>query len=282
MLGLAAFLLAATSGFYKSEQRLLWDAPEVGPAAIANATALMFVAFAGYGRLATLGEEVTDPARNIPRAVLITLAITAALYLAVAAAVSLTARHFPPELLRSQNPLAALSARMLRPTGAPVLLTAGAVAALGGSLLNLLLGLSRVVLAMARRGEMPEWFAAVEGNSPRRAVWVVGLCVAFVAAFGSVKLAWSVSACAVLLYYGLTNAAALRLPAEHRRYPRAIAWVGLAGCASLAWFVTPTAAAIVGGWLLAGVGWKGMIARKKASGGRQPPVSSNACERSAG
>ena len=263
VLGLLGFLLAVAAGPYKSEQRDLWQFPAAGPAAVANAAALMFVAFAGYGRLATLGEEVADPARSIPQAMLITVALTAGLYVAVAAAVVPAARHFPPDVLGSPNPLAGLAARMRTPAFLPALVTAGAIAALGGSLLNLLLGLSRVLLAMARRREMPPWFAAVRGDSPRRAVWAVGLGVAAVAGCGSVKLAWSVSACAVLLYYGLTNAAALRLPAESRRYPRAIAWLGLFGCASLAWFVTPAAAAIVGGWLVVGIAWRAMMGRKE-------------------
>ena len=227
-----------------------------------EAAALMFVAFAGYGRLATLGEEVRDPAVNIPKAVLITVGVTAALYVAVAWAVVIPLDLLPAEFLRdSSAPLSDLANEI---SGGGKFVTAGAVAALGGSLLNLLLGLSRVLLAMARRGEMPPWFAAVSHDSPRRAVWATGLCVAAVAACGSVKLAWSVSACAVLLYYGLTNAAALRLPPEQRRFPRAVAWLGLAGCGSLAWFVTPAAAGVVGGWLVAGAVWRAVAVGRAA------------------
>ena len=236
-----------------------------------EAAALMFVAFAGYGRLATLGEEVKNPAVSIPRAVIWTVGITAGLYLAVAWVFDSSLDHVPPGSISTASPLAELL-RENRPHLGPIfpaLVTAGAIAALGGSLLNLLLGLSRVLLAMARRGEMPAGLANVAGDSPRRAVWAAGLGVAAVAGGGSVKLAWSVSACAVLLYYGLTNAAALRLPPERRRYPRAIAWLGLIGCASLAWFVTPAAAAVVGGWLLAGVAWRAMMSvRGRAPSGR--------------
>ncbi|MFH5805388.1 APC family permease [Alienimonas sp. DA493] len=229
---------------------------------IASAVPLLFVAFAGYGRLATLGEEVRDPTVAIPQAVIVTVGVTTVLYTAVALAVVATGVRFDLRgAFAGASPLATLADRT---AGSPIpgwFVTTGAFAALGGSLLNLLLGLSRVLLAMARRGEMPPWFAAVSNDSPRRAVWAVGLAVAAGAACGSVKLAWSVSACAVLLYYGLTNAAALRLPAESRRYPRAVAWCGLFGCASLAWFVTPVAAGIVGAWLLAGVGWRAMMGR---------------------
>lgn len=229
-------------------------------AGVSQATALMFVAFAGYGRLATLGEEVRDPQRSIPRAVMVTVGLTAVLYTAVAWAVTEVFEDLPAEAVRAgAGPLADATARL---GGSGTLVTAGAVAALGGSLLNLLLGLSRVLLAMARRGEMPGRLAAVSGDSPRRAVWAAGVGVAAVAACGSVRLTWGVSACAVLLYYGLTNAAALRLPAEHRRFPRALAWAGLVGCGALAWFVTPAAALIVAAWLLAGAAWRVVMNRR--------------------
>ena len=249
LFGLLVFFLAATAPRAARSQIVpaqVWGVPE--------AAALMFVAFAGYGRLATLGEEVQDPERTIPKAVLVTVGLTTALYVVVAWAVTIVFEDLPYDAVRAEaGPLADAADRL---GGGGSLVAAGACAAMGGSLLNLLLGLSRVLLAMARRGEMPGGLAAVAGDSPRRAVWAVGLAVAAVAAVGSLKLAWSVSACAVLLYYGLTNAAALRLPPESRRFPRAFAWAGLAGCASLAWFVTPTAAAITAGWLLLGAAWR--------------------------
>ena len=275
--GLGAFLLASASGPRLATAITI---RETTPARVAEAAALMFVAFAGYGRLATLGEEVRDPARSIPRAMLVTLGLTAAAYVAVAWAVAEWAELVPPGLLRTSDaPLADL-ARRSRFAGSrvagplPALVTAGAFAALGGSLLNLLLGLSRVLLAMARRGEMPGALAAVSGDgtsaSPRRAVWAAGVGVALLAGCGSVRLAWSVSACAVLLYYGLTNAAALRLPAESRRYPRFVAWLGLAGCGSLAWFVTPPAVAAVAGWLALGAVWRVVVRRKGKRVGTAP------------
>jgi len=268
--GLALFLSEAFRARGTDPSELLRVRPTLR--GFLEAAALMFVAFAGYGRLATLGEEVKDPTRSIPKAVMITIGVTAVLYLLVAWGTDELLQLVPlGSALAIGGPLAELYRKVAPQEGAwgPAFVTAGAFAALGGSLLNLLLGLSRVLLAMARRGEIPPWFAAVQNDSPRRAVWAVGLAVAAGAACGSVKLAWSVSACAVLLYYGLTNAAALRLPAESRRYPRAIAWLGLIGCASLAWFVTPTAALIVGGWLVAGVAWRGMMGlREHASSGR--------------
>ena len=275
LVGLLAFVASPTlliyrvGGFANFLTPNPWPARGIDGTAFARAAALMFVAFAGYGRLATLGEEVIDPRRNVPRAILVCLGVTTALYLHVAFTVN-TFSGLTWSLAASGDraPLAVMAARF---GPAPVaLVTAGACAALAGTLLNLLLGLSRVLLAMARRGEMPGGLAAVANDSPRRAVWAAGICVAAVAAVGGVKLTWSVAACAVLLYYGLTNAAALRLPPEDRRFPRGFAWAGLTGCASLAWFVTPAAAAVVAGWLAVGAVWRIGAVRARARRAERP------------
>ena len=115
----------------------------------------------------------------------------------------------------------------------------GATTAMLGVLLNLILGLSRVVLAMGRRGDLPAIFGKVNrtGTTPTAAVILVGVVIAALACLGSVKAAWSFSAFTVLIYYGITNLAALRLPPEDRLYPRAFAWLGLLGCLSLAWWI---------------------------------------------
>lgn len=185
-----------------------------------HATALMFVAYTGYGRIATLGEEVKDPARTIPRAIIVTLVVSALLYIGVAAT-----GH------RALGGGAAALADALRGRGAWVM-TIGAVAAMLGVLLNLILGLSRVLLAMGRRRDMPAQTANL-----RVAIVVVGAIIAALVCIGDVKTTWSFSAFTVLIYYAITNLACLRLPREHRLYPRAFAWCGLVACAGLAFMV---------------------------------------------
>jgi APA family basic amino acid/polyamine antiporter len=101
-------------------------------------------------------------------------------------------------------------------------------------ILNLLLGISRVVLAMARRRDLPSALAHVEGSSPRRAVIATGVAMLALALLGSVKTTWTVSAFTVLVYYSVMNICALRQPANERRVPRAVPAAGLAMCASLA------------------------------------------------
>jgi basic amino acid/polyamine antiporter, APA family len=208
---------------------------------IAHATALMFVAYTGYGRIATLGEEVHEPARTIPRAIIITLIAALVVYLAVTAvAVGAVGGDGLAAATRAGSaPLETIAAGF----GAPVryVVAFGAITAMLGVLLNLLLGISRVVLAMARRGDLPQRLAQVHGSSPRAAVIVTGAAIAGLTLIGNVKTTWSFSAFTVLVYYAITNWCALRQPREQRRFPRVVPILGLASCAALA------------AWLIAGV-----------------------------
>ncbi len=205
-----------------------------------EASALMFVAFTGYGRIATLGEEVRDPRRTIPRGIVMTLVLSASLYVAVGI-VAVGAEG--PETLAAATigeaaPLE-IVAQGFRIPGIPLIVAIGAMTALLGVLLNLILGLSRVLLAMGRRGDMPQAVATLNASrtTPDVAVAVVGLIIAGLVTFGNVKTTWSFSAFTVLVYYAITNVAALALPPSERLYPRAFAWGGLAACLFLAFWV---------------------------------------------
>jgi APA family basic amino acid/polyamine antiporter len=110
-----------------------------------------------------------------------------------------------------------------------------------GVLLNLLLGLSRVLLAMGRRGDMPEATTRLNAarTTPTAAVLTIGALIFGLALIGDVRTTWTFSAFTVLIYYALTNLSALQLSPEHRLYPRAVAWGGLVGCVGLAFWVEP-------------------------------------------
>ena len=224
-----------------------------GVAALLEGAALMFVAFTGYGRIATLGEEVKEPRRVIPRAIIVTTAAVSLLYLCVAAAGVgvLGADAFGEAAERTAAPLESVARALDVPLLAE-LIGVAAVAAMAGVLLNLVLGLSRVLLAMARRGDAPRFLGRVDAKkaSPVASVWACGLTIAALALIGDVRTTWSFSAFTVLVYYALTNLAALRLPPEAVMFPRWIPLLGLAGCLSLAfWVELPI--------LLAGVGLLG-------------------------
>ena len=209
-------------------------------AGLLHATALMFVAYTGYGRIATLGEEVRDPGRTIPRAIIVTLIVSAGLYIAVAfvAVGSFGASNLSAATAHRAAPLE-MAARTFGVPGVRWAVAVGAMTAMLGVLLNLILGLSRVLLAMARRGDMPGPLARLDSTqrTPFLAVITTGLVIAALTLVGSVKATWSFSAFSVLIYYAATNLAALRLPPEHRTYPRWLAWGGLLACVFLAFWV---------------------------------------------
>ena len=239
----AALLAFTGAGAPQAFDRSLIDlSPEQRPplASFLEACALCFVAYTGYGRVATLGEEVKDPRRTIPVAIIATLVVSALLYLSVAAvavgAVGDAAFHAATQ--SSSAPLEVVARDFALPGLVPII-ALGAVTAMIGVLLNLLLGLSRVLLAMGRRHDMPHFVTKVhaERSTPYAAVVTIGVIVLIMALTASVAHAWSFSAFTVLVYYSLTNLAALRLAPEHRLYPRWISVVGLIGCAGLAFFV---------------------------------------------
>jgi basic amino acid/polyamine antiporter, APA family len=232
--------------------------------ALFHATALMFVAYTGYGRIATLGEEVRAPERTIPRAIIITLLTSMLLYSAVAltAVGNVGAANFATLTVDTSAPLEMIAASFGIP-GAGLLLAVGAMTAMLGVLLSLILGLSRVMLAMGRRHDMPIAVARLSkaGNTPEIAVVTVGVLIAVLVLIGDIRITWSFSAFAVLLYYAITNLVAYQLPAERRRYPRVVAALGLLACLFLAFWVEP-AIWITGSLLIVtGLGWR-WIARK--------------------
>ena len=249
---------------------LLHDGPAMtaepfpGPGSLLEAAALMFVAYTGYGRIATLGEEVREPRRIIPRAVIITLAVSAILYVAVAvAALSLADPVTFAELAdRTGAPLEVLTNRT---SGAGIgrVVAIGAVTAMLGVLLNLVLGLSRVLLAMGRRRDMPGATARLdaERTTPWVAVVVVAGIITVLVVLDDITTAWSLSAVTVLLYYATTNLAALRLTGDDKRFPRFVSAFGLAGCVVLAFTIDPPI--LVAGLvtLAAGLVWFGVADR---------------------
>ncbi|MFB4197361.1 APC family permease [Streptomyces carpaticus] len=202
-------------------------------AGVLQAAGLLFFAFAGYARIATLGEEVRDPARTIPRAVPLALGITLALYAAVALAV--LAVLGPAALAQSTAPLSDAARAAGADWLAPVVRAGATVAALG-SLLALVLGVSRTTLAMARDHHLPHALAAVHPRFrvPHRAELCVGAVVAVLAATTDVRGVIGFSSFAVLVYYAVANASALTLTADEGRPPRAVPVLGLAGCLVLA------------------------------------------------
>ena len=187
------------------------------------------------------------------------MAITLVLYTAVAfVGVSTVGADALADAARTTAaPLAAAIDRFGPPWAAPVLVL-GAVTAMLGVLLNLILGLSRVLLAMGRRGDMPRATGRLNAarTTPVTAVLVVGVAIAALVLVGDIETTWTFSAFTVLIYYALTNLAALRLPPEQRRYPRAVAVLGLIGCLFLAFWVEQEVWLIGLGLIALGLLWQ--------------------------
>lgn len=225
--------------------------------AVLYATALMFVAYTGYGRIATMSEEVIDPRKTIPRAIIMTLVVSALVYgfVAVAAIAAVGSNYLGASAAASATPLETAAAALNVP-GLTLVVAIGAITAMLGVLLNLILGLSRIVLAMGRRHDLPPMFGAITDKGvPRAAVIAVGLSIAVLASSGDVEAAWAFSAFTVLIYYALTNLAALRLPRDLRLYPTFVAWLGLGGCLFLTPFLPARIWALGTALIVAGLLW---------------------------
>ncbi|SHN06191.1 APC family permease [Actinacidiphila paucisporea] len=211
---------------------------------VLRAAGLLFFAFAGYARVATLGEEVRDPRRTIPLAIPLALGITLAVYAAVAVSALLVLG--PGRLAHAPAPLVDAVRAAGVPGLAPVVRAGAAVAALG-SLLALILGVSRTTLAMARDRHLPHALAAVHPrfNVPHRAEVAVAAVVAVLAATTDVRGAIGFSSFGVLAYYAIANLAARTLTPEEGRPPRVVPIAGAAGCLALA-FALPLASVLAG------------------------------------
>ena len=227
----------------------LWPLQGATPYGVLQSAGILFFAFAGYARLATLGEEVIEPKRTIPRAIPIALGITLAIYAVVA--LSALAGAGAHAIAASPAPLrsAVESGRLAWLSPA---VRVGATVASLGALLSLIVGVSRTAFAMAGNSDLPACLAAVHPRYrvPHRAVLAVGLIVASLAAVADIRSAIGFSSFAVLTYYAIANASAWTLGRDERTWPRPLAAAGLLGCVALA-LTLPLASVIGGGFVLA-------------------------------
>lgn len=260
VLSVLAGVVVLIVGFGAADHTGLQVHTDPGPGAVLQSAGLLFFAFAGYARIATLGEEVRDPARTIGRAIPIALGITLVVYAAVTLAV-LSALG-SAGLAAAPAPLADAVTAAGFGGFAPVVRAAAVIAAVG-ALLALLLGVSRTTLAMARDRHLPHALAAIHPRfgSPHRAGLAVGVVVAVLAAVLDVRGAIGFSSFAVLLYYAITNAAAYTLGR------RVLPVLGMVGCLVLA-FSLPMTAVLAGAAVVA-VGAVGYAVSQRAAR-RQP------------
>jgi len=199
---------------------------------VLQAAGLLFFAFAGYARIATLGEEVRDPERTIPRAIPLALGIAVGLYVLVG--IALLVALGPEALATSVRPLAAAVDAVGAAWAVPVVRVGAAVASLG-SLLALIAGVGRTGLAMARNRDLPGWLDSVHPRHrvPDHAELAVAAVVSVLVLTTDLRGAIGFSSFGVLTYYAIANASAYTQDDARRRWPRALNVVGLLACAAL-------------------------------------------------
>jgi basic amino acid/polyamine antiporter, APA family len=256
---LAVVVVASLTGGQAGVGNLTSDLPG-GPWGVLQSGGLLFFAFAGYARLATLGEEVQDPEVTIPRAIPIALGIVVVVYTVVLTAVLLAVG--PETLAASAAPLAAAVGAGRWAWLTPVV-RVGAAIATAGVLLSLLAGISRTTLSMARRRELPAVLDAVHPvhRTPYRAEVTTATIVVAVVLVADLRGAIGFSSFAVLTYYALTNASAWGLSAAERRWPRWLAGLGIGLCTLLA--LTLPLIAVTGGLVLLAVGSLGWLVTRR-------------------
>lgn len=262
LVGIAAILISALGQLPEAPP---FAALTAGPFGILQSAGLLFFCFAGYARMATLGEEVRDPHRTLPRAILAALAIVLVIYASIGI-LSLTVLG-PDALAASSAPLADLVGAAT-PLGAVVRVVAG-IACLG-SLAGILAGLSRTSLAMARERDLPPALAFISGRTHAPVVAEATFAVFAIVGILVLDPARLVgfSSCAVLVYYAIAHLSAIRQPAEERWLPRILQVVGMAGCLVLAFTLPWQAIVFAAGVLVVGLGVRMLFTR---AGTSDPP-----------
>lgn len=204
---------------------------------------LLFFAFAGYARIATMGEEVKDPSRTIPRAILTALALTLIVYVLIA--ITILQVIGPQQLAASTAPLVDVVAASSWHWAGP-LVRIGAAAAALGALLALVAGVGRTALAMARNKDLPSWLSAVHPvhRVPHHAEIALAVIVSLLVMTVDLRDAIGFSSFGVLLYYFITNLAAFSQESQNRRYPKIIQIIGALGCLVLLATLPPSSTGI--------------------------------------
>jgi APA family basic amino acid/polyamine antiporter len=200
-----------------------------GISGIAEASALLFFAFTGYARIATLAEEVSEPEKTIPKAIIITIVTAIILYAAVSVvAIGVIGTE---RMADSKSPLQ-LVAGALHTPAIHIIITIGASTAMLGVLLSQILGISRMTLAMGRRNDLPPTFQKIHQTYrvPHLGIVITGIIVLLLTIIGTFEFIVRAASFTILLYYSITNIAALKQPRKEQIYGRVIPVLGLCGC----------------------------------------------------
>ena len=196
----------------------------------------IFFAYGGFARVAIVADEIKDAKRNVPRAILLSLAISTIVYMFVGVvAVGLVGAS---ELASSNSPLTK-AMEVTNNVTASSIISAGALLATASVLLTSILGVSRMAYAMAKRKDIPEALSKLhpKHNTPYYSIWISGALMALLVLIIDLSKVVAISTFALLFYYSLANISALRLKVEKRLYPRFVPILGTASCLALLVFI---------------------------------------------
>jgi APA family basic amino acid/polyamine antiporter len=230
------FSYIAVAGLAVPAPPMVLPAPDAAPSVLTvlSAAAVFFFAFAGYARVATLGSEVSEAKRNIPKAIVISLSFVAVLYFALAIVMQ---KFLGLNLFTAQAPFKDVSAFLLPVLAQPVTVLVEVLASLG-SMLALLAGVSRTAASMGEDRELPAWFKKRNRfGSPWLAEVIVAAGAIALVAVGDLSWVIGFSSFSVLFYYSIGHLSVLRQAKVERVAPRAVAVVGFVLCWALAFMV---------------------------------------------
>jgi len=241
MVGLLLLIWFGAGSLHSSS--FYFESP-TGFSGIMTAAALVFFAFLGFENVGNLSEEVRNPKKTLPKALIISVIISTVLYLVVALiAVSVVPWNV---LAESNSPLSDIMTGLLG-TKAGIFMAVMALAATGSTVLGLMIGTSRMLYGMAEQNSIPKIFAKV--SKKRRAPYVAIistaiLCaifiipgditsVAFVTDFGALFLFLVVNLCLIVLRYSHHHVPrAWKVPLNIGKFP-VLPAIGLVSCAAL-------------------------------------------------
>lgn len=252
LITLIALVYFVISGVGVMEAKNFTPFAPFGVMGIAESAAILFFAFTGYARIATLAEEVVEPKRTIPRAVIITILTAIVLYAAVSVvAVGVIGAEL---MAGSRSPLQ-MAANAMNTPGIVLFITLGASTAMLGVLLSQILGISRMMLAMGRRRDLPSFFERIHGKTsvPHLGIIFTSVVILAITVLGTFDFVVRAATFTILLYYSITNIAAIKQPGFEQIYTKAIPYLGLVGC--LAMSVSLPLNVIISGVILLAAGF---------------------------
>jgi APA family basic amino acid/polyamine antiporter len=192
----------------------------------------IFFAYGGFARATIVAEEIKDARRNVPRAVLLSVGISTAVYILVGTvAVGLIGAT---SLGNSSSPLASAIGVSGNPLAVQIISFGGLVAT-ASVLLTGILGVSRMIFSMSRRNDLPQQLCIIHErySTPYISVWAVGVAMTLLVLFFDLTNVVAVSTFALLFWYVFANIAAFRLKVEKRLFPKFIPILGLTTCLAL-------------------------------------------------